>query len=207
MKKPITDLANASGGCQPDCDGKLFRSAKAVSTNPGQLRRSDPCREPGIDFQASKSGRTGTLTANPNPIKVCDGSGSGVTTVSWTVSSTGAVEVHINGPDGPLFSRAGGDGQSTTGKWVTDGMVFYLQITLWRLPASGSLQPGASSRIGRLSSLRRTLAAGRVDSSQHTLDSAEGCGRGFRQCRASESYSENCERLYAVLRSFHHSLA
>ncbi|HEV8129834.1 MAG TPA: hypothetical protein VGQ81_01165 [Acidobacteriota bacterium] len=78
----------------------------------------------------------GTLTANPNPIQVCDGSGNGVTTLTWTITKPTAkrVEVHVNSPDGPLLSHTLGPGSAKTGKWVADGAVFYLQDVTDKLP-------------------------------------------------------------------------
>jgi hypothetical protein len=69
----------------------------------------------------------GTLTAEPNPITVCDGSRTGVTTLTWTSTGTTAVEIHVGKPDGDLFMRTGPSGTGTTHKWVGNGMVFYLQ--------------------------------------------------------------------------------
>ncbi len=79
-------------------------------------------------YKAIETGE-GTITANPNPIQVCDGSGTGVTKLTWTVTrpTTKRVEVHVNAPDGPLFSHTLGPGSADTGKWVEDGTVFYLQ--------------------------------------------------------------------------------
>jgi len=71
---------------------------------------------------------TGTLTAKPNPIKVCDKTGSGVTTLSWTSNGASAVEIRVGKPDGDLFAKSGPEpGKWTTGKWVGNGMMFYLQ--------------------------------------------------------------------------------
>jgi hypothetical protein len=70
---------------------------------------------------------TGSITATPNPIRDCDQSLLGKTTLSWKSQGTSIVEVHIGASDGPLFSRSGPSGSGTTGKWVQDGMVFYLQ--------------------------------------------------------------------------------
>lgn len=70
---------------------------------------------------------TGSIVANPNPIPLCDGSGVGVATLSWTSKGTEAVEVRIGAPNGPLFSRTGPSDSGVTGKWVREGMVFYLQ--------------------------------------------------------------------------------
>lgn len=70
---------------------------------------------------------TGSIIATPNPIKVCDKSGSGVTTLTWTSIGTTNVEVHVGKPDGDLFASTEASGTWTTGKWVSDGMVFFLQ--------------------------------------------------------------------------------
>jgi len=75
----------------------------------------------------AKTTATGKLTATPNPIKVCDGSGMGVTTLSWTSTGAATLEIHVGKPDGKLFARGGAGGSSATNKWVNDGMVFYLQ--------------------------------------------------------------------------------
>ena len=74
-----------------------------------------------------KTTATGTLTAGTNPLKVCDGSATGITTLSWTSVGTTFVEVHIGAPDGALFAQTKPNGTSKTGKWVRNGMVFYLQ--------------------------------------------------------------------------------
>jgi glucose/arabinose dehydrogenase len=71
--------------------------------------------------------RNGSITANPNPIPVCDGSGLGVTTLFWIASGTTTVEVRVGSPTGPLFAHAGPSGSATTGKWVGPGTIFYLQ--------------------------------------------------------------------------------
>ena len=79
---------------------------------------------------------TGSISASPNPIQACDG--LGVTTLTWT-STAGLVEVHVNSPAGPLFSQSGsGTASSTTGKWVVDGTVFYLQDVSGGLPLTSA---------------------------------------------------------------------
>ncbi len=65
--------------------------------------------------------------ASPNPINVTDGSGLGQTTLYFDAPDKSAVEVRVGSPSGPLLSLTGGVGQAQTAKWVTDGMVFYLQ--------------------------------------------------------------------------------
>jgi hypothetical protein len=74
-----------------------------------------------------KSRAVGTITANANPIQVCDRSGAGVAVLSWTSAGATTVEVHVGKPDGDLLARSNPNGNATTGKWVRHGMVFYLQ--------------------------------------------------------------------------------
>lgn len=70
---------------------------------------------------------TGIITASPNPIPLSSLTETGATTLEWSSQGTKEVQVHVNAPDGPLFSNSGPSGKGTTGKWVTHGMVFYLQ--------------------------------------------------------------------------------
>lgn len=77
---------------------------------------------------------TGSITANPNPIQVSEDSRVGVTTLSWASEGTTEVKVHVGAPDGPLFSISGPSGSETTGKWVRNRMVFYLQDVSGGLP-------------------------------------------------------------------------
>ena len=79
---------------------------------------------------------TGSITANPNPIMVSTSHGFGVTELKWTSQKAKTVEVHIGTPDGPLFSQSGPSGSATTGKWVKDGLFFYLQDVSGGLPLS-----------------------------------------------------------------------
>jgi hypothetical protein len=69
----------------------------------------------------------GTVTAHPNPVEVSDFSRYGITTISWTSRGTSVVEVRVDSPDGPVLTSGSSDGSARTGKWVRDGMVFYLQ--------------------------------------------------------------------------------
>ncbi len=67
------------------------------------------------------------MVANPNPTPVCDGSGLGMTEMSW--GDEGNVEVHVDSADGPLFASSGSAGSQETGKWVRDGQYFVLVDT------------------------------------------------------------------------------
>ena len=68
-----------------------------------------------------------SIVADPNPIRIFDDSGVGITTLTWNARQAELVEVHVGSPNGPLFSRSGPVGASVTGKWVRNGMTFYLQ--------------------------------------------------------------------------------
>ena len=79
------------------------------------------------DRGSATKGEHATITAVPNPIRVCDGTGLGVTKLSWTSVGPDTVEVHVSSPDGELFARTIPTGTSETAKWVADGMIFFLQ--------------------------------------------------------------------------------
>ncbi len=68
----------------------------------------------------------GIISASPDPIFVAAGQ-LGTTTLTWSCSKCSFTEVHLGSPAGPLFAMGTGAGTATTGDWVTDGMVFYLQ--------------------------------------------------------------------------------
>lgn len=65
----------------------------------------------------------GQLTAEPNPILVCDDSALGITTVHWQTDEPGSYEIRVGSPTGPLFAKFGQTGSSQTGKWITPGML------------------------------------------------------------------------------------
>jgi hypothetical protein len=95
---------------------------------------------PATSYRA-KSGATGTITANPNPIRVCDGSGLGVTNISWNFSGAKMAQVRVGSPSGGLLTTAGGPGTTATGKWVGAGSTFYLQ------DISNGQEPSADNTI------------------------------------------------------------
>src|SRR5437660_1398734 len=75
----------------------------------------------------STGAKNASITADPNPIQVCDGSGAGVTKLTWTSVGPAVVEMHVSSPNGALLARTGANGTATTGKWVINDMIFYLQ--------------------------------------------------------------------------------
>ena len=75
-----------------------------------------------------------SITASPNPL-VVDSRGFGQTTLSWTSYATTKVEVHVNAPDGNVFTASGpGSFSKTTERWARVGMTFYLQNVSNGLP-------------------------------------------------------------------------
>ena len=87
---------------------------------------------------ASVSCVANSFTATPNPINVCDGSGLGTTKLGWNYPSAAIVEIHLGAPNGPIFVRSGPSGTATTGKWVSNGMVFYAQNVTGGLPLTSA---------------------------------------------------------------------
>lgn len=86
----------------------------------------------------------GTITGNPNPVVVRSPLSLGVTTLSWTSRGTTSTEVRVGAPDGPLLSRAGPSGTASTGRWLADNTVFYLQ------DASGERRPSPANTLARV---------------------------------------------------------
>lgn len=73
------------------------------------------------------SERKGTITVYPEPIVASGREGLGVAKLHWSSAGTDRVEVHVGAPNGPLLSLSGQAGSAITGKWVYDGMTFFLQ--------------------------------------------------------------------------------
>jgi 6-phosphogluconolactonase len=65
-----------------------------------------------------------TFHALSNPC-FADRSGRGQTTFAWNAPAD--VEIRIGAPDGPSMGRQSSYGTQSTGRWVTDGMTFFLQ--------------------------------------------------------------------------------
>jgi hypothetical protein len=67
-----------------------------------------------------------TLIADPNPAS-SQGTGLATTTLTWNAPAATSVEIHVGAPNGPLFTSGGNSGSATTGNWITNGELFYLQ--------------------------------------------------------------------------------
>lgn len=80
-----------------------------------------PCDPTAIEFSIFPTPDSPTLSATPNPIVVTDGSGEGTATL--TFDAPGHTSVKINAGS-TLLCNTTVPGTCTTGKWVTNGMVF-----------------------------------------------------------------------------------
>lgn len=77
--------------------------------------------------QRPKAPVEGSMSADPNPIKVCDGTGVGITTISWRVPKGNPIEIRMGSTTGTVFVRQSvAQGSAITGKWVSDGTRFVL---------------------------------------------------------------------------------
>lgn len=71
---------------------------------------------------------SGTLVVAPAPVPICDKTGTGVATVSWTVQGAKITEVRLDRPDGTVFAADNKPaGSQKTGPWLKKDMVLYLQ--------------------------------------------------------------------------------
>ncbi|HKQ53664.1 MAG TPA: LamG-like jellyroll fold domain-containing protein [Pyrinomonadaceae bacterium] len=72
---------------------------------------------------------TGSLSAVPGQINVCDGSGLGVISLSWTTTGASTVSLRTGAPNGAELTSGGPTGSFTTAKTIDDGATIYLQNT------------------------------------------------------------------------------
>ena len=77
----------------------------------------------------------GLIWASPNPAPFSARNPElSVTTVKWVSWGTGNLEVRVGTPDGALLAPSPAMGACTTGEWVRNGMLFYLQNVSNGLP-------------------------------------------------------------------------
>jgi hypothetical protein len=70
----------------------------------------------------------GAINATPNPITLAAGQTSGTTRIAWQAVGVTRVQIRVGSPTGtPMTGLEGLTGSATTGPWVTNGLVFYLQ--------------------------------------------------------------------------------
>jgi hypothetical protein len=69
----------------------------------------------------------GRLRADPDPIVVSSEGEPGATLIQWRIEGPSEIEVRVGAPDGPLFARSDRSGEASTGPWVRDGLLFFLE--------------------------------------------------------------------------------
>ncbi len=138
--------ANASGGSATTgnwvTDGMTFYLLDTTNaSSPSTVAMfTAHLQAPSASAGTSSASSNGVITATPNPAFYAPGSlALAQTSVSWSCSSCSSTEIHVDSPGGPLFATSfGGSGTATTGTWVTDGTVFYLQDASSGNPTSPS---------------------------------------------------------------------
>jgi glucose/arabinose dehydrogenase len=81
---------------------------------------------------------TSSISAKPNPFTP-NSQGLGQTTLTWTSSGITKVEIHVDAPNGNMFTSSGpGTFSATTGQWVQNGQTFYLQNVSNGLPLTAA---------------------------------------------------------------------
>jgi hypothetical protein len=114
----IASVIFALAGCSnPDSNQT---NSRITNTNTAQTK--PVATEPPLSTGKGEA----TISANPNPIPVCDGSGLGVTTLTWSAVGHTDLQVRIGSPNGQLFSTSPAASYPTA-KWAADGMTAYLQ--------------------------------------------------------------------------------
>ncbi|MEO8215672.1 MAG: hypothetical protein ABI718_01170 [Acidobacteriota bacterium] len=112
---------------------KLFAAFLVLSMTAGcAAEKNPPVAQTDVAQPSTSSSptvaptRNEKVTAIPDPVPVCDGSGRGITTISWVGDRDSIYEIRLGGPQGKLFAAGRGPGTAKTDKWVTNGMEFTL---------------------------------------------------------------------------------
>lgn len=63
--------------------------------------------------------------AEPNPVSLTIA--GFFTTLEWNAPTGSTVQIRVGAPDGVLFAEGGSSGAATTGNWLANGLLFYLQ--------------------------------------------------------------------------------
>jgi hypothetical protein len=117
-----------AGACSKKSEGTRNTAASSAQQAPAVTEPAAAHSPPEpAGSAAAAAGMSGTLVANPNPVPLCDRTGVGSTTVTWTTSGTNKIEIHIASPNGTLWTYGQAIGSAKTGEWVGKGTTFYLQ--------------------------------------------------------------------------------
>jgi hypothetical protein len=71
---------------------------------------------------------SGKICVSQDPIRLLENATAESVFLKWETKGAREVEVRIGLAKGTLLSRSEPSGKFTTGKWIYDGMVFFLQM-------------------------------------------------------------------------------
>ncbi|MSV29970.1 MAG: hypothetical protein EXQ52_14675 [Bryobacterales bacterium] len=98
----------------------------AVSANGREPARSGRLSVAGKSLTVKQEGVSAQFTATPNPVRVCDGTGRGSTTLTWQTQNVTEVALRVGSATGASLGNFGPAGSYPTDKWVSNGLLFYL---------------------------------------------------------------------------------
>jgi len=126
---PFTGFMNPTGSAETGdwvSDGLVFYLQDASDGNSaGSAKTIASVR---VSVSSPNVPKTASIAANPNPIVVGAGQTLGATTLNWQATGVTQVQVRVGSPTGPPMTGIfASNGSASTGVWVPDGMIFYLQ--------------------------------------------------------------------------------
>jgi hypothetical protein len=129
----LVGTLSAGPDVNEDNDRQVCRTRNMIASY-GRFSAAFPYLEAFLTSTASTSGasnstdRQGILMATPGLVMPAAGQTLGATRLSWQASGVTSVQIRVLSPTGPpMTGIEAPSGSATTGDWVSDGMLFYLQ--------------------------------------------------------------------------------
>jgi hypothetical protein len=128
---PMTGLEGPTGSAQTGAwvtDGLTFYLQDASTGDSSGASKTLASVRAQVTATTPNSARAGAINAIPNPITLRPGQTSGTTRITWQAVGVTRVQIRVGSPTGtPMTGLEGLTGSATTGDWVTNGLIFYLQ--------------------------------------------------------------------------------